>query len=323
MDGWVLSEPLKDVNSEDQPYLATAQSSLGGHEVSITHAPAAENPEFRVFLDGKMIFENGMAAPAAAWFRLCQELGYDAEGHWDLDPTLILFRQVLPLMAKGWEENVLPFGDGGLPEGVVSLASVQAAWALGVKALRERVDDPAGMLLADCFERLPLRCLTFHDDPRLRPDFVGNTLDEPYLGVFARLGTSQAQRVTLAKATLHAAGGMKWSPWRIGGDWREGDHDFLSTRSPEAILKAAGLEGALGQVPSGFQEAFQGAVDRLVGFLEPAVGAYQASIPVGIPWHRDGRTRYINRMIVGVRLGEHTVLVLDDGTEVTVMEGSS
>lgn len=318
MDGWVLSESLVDVQAEDQPYLATAKGRLGGHEVSVNVAPAAEHPEFRVFLDEKVIFESGMTAPNAAWFRLCQELGHNPEAHWDLDPSLILFHQVLPLLAQGWAENELPYEKGSCPEGVVCLGSVQAAWAVGVKSLR--ADDPAHRLVADCFERLPLRNLTFHDDPRQRPDYVGNTLDEPYLGVFARLGTSHLNRVTLSKATLHATGGMKWSPWKIGGDWREGEHDFLSTRGPDTFLKAAGLERTPGQLPGGFQEAFEAALERMLGYLEPAVEAYQAAYPMGIPWHRDQRTRYINHMIVGVRLGESTVLVLDDGTEVTIAE---
>lgn len=320
MAGWVLRESLQGVASEDHPYLATAQGRLGGHEISVHLAPAPEHPEFRVFLDGHVVFEGGMVSPGAPWVRLCQELGYDPEAHWDLDPALILFWQVLPALTQGWTENSLPYPKGGVPEGVVSLATVQAAWAQGVKALRERGGDPVSFLVAECFEGLPLRSLTFHDDPRLRPDYVGNTLDEPYMGVFARLGRSQAQRVTLAKATLHATGGMKWSPWKIGGDWKEGEHDFLSTRGPEALLKAAGI-AAPAQIPAGLREAFDAALERLVEALEPAVQAYQAAQPVGVPWHRDRRTRYLNHMIVDVRLGEPTVLVLDDGTEVRVAEG--
>ncbi len=318
LDGWVLREPLKVIQVEDHPYLGTALATLGSHEVALHDVPApAPRPDFRVFLDGELIFDLGMAAPAAAWTKLCRELGYDPEAHWDLDAALILFRQVLPEMAKDWRDHCLPYNDLGVPDGALSLATIQAAWAEALTALQERAKGPAAVLVAQCFARLPLRTLTFHDDPRQREDFVGNNLDEPYLGVFVRLGASQSSRVTLSKATLQGAGGMKWSSWRIGGDWREGVRDFLSTRDPKALLQAAGLEVP---APEGFQQAFQEGLDFMTKAIDPLVEAYWSVSPVGVPWHRDRRTRYINHMIVDVRLGEHPVLILDDGSEVAVRE---
>ncbi len=314
---WVLSEPLEARSSEDHPYLGTALAALGSREISVHYAPEPpERREFRVFLDGQTIYEQGMTFPSAAWGRLCRDLGFDPERHWDLDAALILFRQVLPAMTEGWKEHVLPYDGLGVPEGVICLASVQEAWGRGVRSLRDRAKGTASELVAECFERLPLRSLTFHDDPRDREDFVGNHLDEPFLGVFARLG-SQSQRVTLSKATLHAAGGMKWSPWQVGGDWKEGDREFRSTRDPEMLLRAAGLDRT---VPGGFREALQEGLERLTASFDPVVEEYREAQPVGVPWHRDPRTRYLNHMIVDVRLGKHPVLVLDDGTEVTVME---
>lgn len=312
---WVLTESLTRTASEDQPYLGSATGRLGGHEIALTFAPeGAGGNEVRVFLDGAVIFEPGQAGPGAPWFRACRALGFDAERHWDLDEALILFEQVLPALAAEWEEVSLP---EGLPEGLVSLRTVQGAWERGVRSLQERARGEAAEQAAACFARLPLRTLTFHDDPRQREDFVGNNLDEPFLGIFARLGPDPTRRITLSRATLHATGGMKWSPWRLGGDWKEGDRDFLATRDPGELLRAAGLEGP---VPEGFRSAVGEAVASLGKALDPAVASYQATHPVGIPWHRDPRTRYLHHTIVDVRLGSPTVLVLDDGTEVKVAE---
>ncbi|HJW08625.1 MAG TPA: hypothetical protein VJ483_03275 [Holophagaceae bacterium] len=316
MDGWVLREPLKVLKVEDQPYLGTALATLGGHEVALHDVPSpAPQPDLRVFLDGELIYDLGMAAPAAPWARLCRDLGYDPEAHWDLDAALILFQQVLPEMAKDWRDHSLPFNDLGVPEGALTLANLQDAWARAVKALRERAKGKAAELVAECFSRLPLRTLTFHDDPRQREDFVGNNLDEPYLGVFVRLGTSQSSRLTLSKATLQGAGGMKWSAWRIGGDWREGVRDFLATREPQVLLQAAGLDVA---APDGFQAAVQDGLGFLVKAIDPLVEAYWEAQPTGVAWHRDPRTRYINHMIVDVRLGDRPALILDDGSEVAL-----
>jgi hypothetical protein len=318
LDGWVLKEPLKVLKVEDHPYLGTAQAELGKHELTLHHVPApAPRPDFRVFLDGELIFDLGMDFPTAAWTRLCRDLGYDPEAHWDLDAALILFRQVLPEMVKTWQDQALPYTEAGVPEGALSLATLQAAWTKSAEALREKAKGPAAELVARCFLSLPLRTLTFHDDPRRREDFVGNSLDEPYLGVFVRLGMTQASRVTLSKATLQGTGGMKWSAWRIGGDWREGVRDFLSTRDPQALLQSAGLDV---KAPDGFQAAFQEGLDTMTRAIDPLVEAYWAAQP-GVPWHRDRRTRYINHMIVDVRLGERPVLILDDGSEVVVAEG--
>jgi hypothetical protein len=318
VDAWVLREPLKVLRSEDHPYLETALATLGRHEIALNYSPSPKD-ELRVFLDGERIFELGDAAPGEAWFRLCQELGFDAEAHWDLDPALILFQQVLPRMARGWHEAPLPYGENEAPEGVISLAKLKGVWSDALDALRQRTHgDPLADLAISCFERLPLRAVVFHDDHRKRTDYMGNGLDEPFLGVFLRLGASPARRVTVAKATLMGAGGLKWSPWRSGGDWREDGRDFLATRGPEFFLRASGLGE---HPPTGFRDAFDHALAFLTRALDPVVEAYRNAYPAPIPWHRDAQARFLNHSIVQSRIeGGQTVLTLDDGTELVVSE---
>ena len=110
-------------SSKDDPYLKTATGTLGAHSLEAHCSTAPEAPlDFRVFLDGMLVFEPGMATPDVLWYRCAQELGYHAEDHWDLDPALILFHQALPLLAQGWGEGSLPFNELGVPDGVVCLA---------------------------------------------------------------------------------------------------------------------------------------------------------------------------------------------------------
>lgn len=317
-NAWVLREPLKILRSEDHPYLETALAVLGRHEIALNYSPAPKE-ELRIFLDGERIFDLGEASPAEPWFRVCQELGFDAEAHWDLDPTLILFHQVLPRMAEGWHEAPLPYSEEGVPEGVVSLAKLKQVWDEGLEVLRQRTHgEPMAELAVACFERLPLRAVVFHDDHRKRTDYMGNGLDEPFLGVFLRLGASNARRVTVAKATLMGAGGLKWSPWRPGGDWKEDGRDFLATRGAESFLRASGLGE---HPPAGFREAFDHALEVLTRGLDPVVEAYRNAYPATIPWHRDKDTRYLQRNIIQSRKeGGQTVLTLDDGTELVVVE---
>lgn len=322
-DGWVLREPLRLLNSEDHPYLETALATLGRHELALSFSAAREqDPELKLFLDGRLVFELGMTSPDRAWFELCRELGYDPRLHWDWDPALILFRQVMPAMARDWHEHPLPFNPLGIPDGVVCLATLQEAFEARVQLLRKRVNQhpsPAHEAVAACFERLPLRAVIFHDDPQRRVDFVGNPVDEPYMGVFLYLGERRETAALISRATLHATGGMKWSPWLTGGDWVNGGREFVMTQGPASFLRAANLPD---QRPEGFFEAFKKDLAFLCQGLEPLVEVYREGYPAGIPWHRDPRTRYLNRMIVDVRMGEHPVLVLDDGSEVTVMESS-
>jgi len=318
---WPWPEPLKVLKSRSGPYLKTAEGTLGPHTLSLHCSSAPETPlEFRVFLDGHLVFEQGEATPALAWYQLCEDLGYRAEDHWDLDPALILFHQALPILAQGWEEPGLPRNDLGLPEGVVCLATVRAAWDKATQALPEDRDgDPAKdalNLVAACFKALPLRAVVFHDDPARRKDHVGTAMDAPLLGIFVQLGRGPQDRVTLAKATLNASGGQKWSPWEPGGAWRAEGREFKATQGPTEYLKAAGLQGPL---PPGFPALFQEALEALAQALEPVVETYRLGYPAGIHWHRDVSARYLNQTITNVRLvGGRPVLTLEDGTEVVV-----
>lgn len=315
---WVLREDLKLLKSEDHPYLETALATLGRHEIALHYVPAPV-AQLRVFLDGAQVFELGDSSPAESWYRVCQELGYDAEAHWDMDPALILFAQVLPRMAKEWHEAPLPWMGEGVPEGVVSLAKVKGAWAEALEGLRRlAAGDPLADLAASCFERLPLRAVVFHDDQRRRLDYMGNGLDDPFLGVFLRLGVGQARRVTIAKATLMGAGGLKWSHWRPGGDWQDEGREFTATCGPEAFLAAAGLGE---HPPVGFRGAFDQALDTLTHAIDPVIETYRKAYPGPIPWHRDQENRYVNHAIVKSRSQDgETILTLDDGTELVVMD---
>jgi len=312
---WILNEPLTILATGDVPYLGTALGRLGGHELMV-HC-ASEPPDLRVFLDGRLVYEVGMPTPGGAWFKACRELGYHPEAHWDLDPALILFRQVLPVLAEGWRENRLPFEGNGVPEDVVCLASVQAAWEAGVEAVGERMQGvPGGQLVADCFDGLPLRAVVLHDDPARREDFVGTGVDEPLMGIFLHLGGSRSRRVTLAKASVVGTGGLRWCPWELGGDWTEDGREFHATLRPEAFLWAAGLSR---EAPPGFAAAFLDGLKVVLGMVEPVVEAYRATFPTGVVWHRDPLARYLNHMIVDVRMADgRALLILDDGTDIEV-----
>jgi len=312
---WVLRTDLKVLNSLDDPYLMTGLGSLGGRELMVHHAPdAGQGAEFRVFLEGGVVYELGMAAPAEPWFRVCREEGYEPERHWDLDPALILFRQVVPALAGNWREQPLPYGPLGVPEGVVCLASVQAAWNKGVALLPER--DEGERQVAACLRELPLRAVVFHDDPGRREDFLGTGVDDPLLGVFVHFGRSRDRRVTLSKATLNGTGGLRWSPWAAGGEWREEGRAWAGTQGAGAFRAAAGLGGP---PCAGFEAAFTLALTGLIRDLDEAVEACRQACPAPIPWHRDPLTRYLNHMIVDVRVKrDRAFLVLDDGSEVRV-----
>ena len=320
---WSWDEPLTVLESVDGPYLKTASGTIGVHPVAVHCSSAPETPfEFRVFLDGKLVFEQGMTTPEAGWYQLCQDLGYRAGEHWDLDPALILFHQALPVLTRGWKEPALPLDDLGLPEGVVCLATVQAAWSKAVAGGREDPDgDPdraAADLVAACFKALPLRAVVFHDDPGQREDHVGTALDDPLLGVFLHLGRSRRRRVTLAKATQNATGGLKWSAWEPGGDWTAEGREFTATQGPAEFLRAGNLGDA---VPSGFGELFRAQVDALGRLMDPVLEAYRHAYPAGIVWHRDAGAGFLNRMVVEVRTeAGRPVPVLDDGSEVVVAE---
>jgi hypothetical protein len=135
--------------------------------------------------------------------------------------------------------------------------------------------------------------------------------------MFLHLGPSRDAQVTVSKATLNATGGLRWSPWTAGGEWREEGREWRATLGAEAFLRAAGLQP--GPLPGGLTEAFHHSLAQLTGALDPLLEAYRQTYPAAIPWHRDPLTRYLQRMIVAAR-HEHgrLLLVLDDGSEIVV-----
>lgn len=318
---WTLNQPLKVMSSEDHPYLETALGTLGKHELAVHLAPGDPAQgvagEFRIFLDGSEVFELGDATPGQPWFQLCRELGYLPDTHWDWDPALILFQQVIPTLARGWHEVALPYTDAGVPEGVVCLGNLRRTWGERIHLLRSSKAGGAERLVAELFQRLPLRAVILHDDPDRRVDFVGNPMDAPYLGEFLHLGVDKAQAVFVSRVTLQGTGGMRWSPWLPGGAWRGEGREFAATQGPSTFLKAAGLDEPF---PEGFVGLFKTTLENLCTHLEPFVEAYRESYPAGVTWHRDPKDRYLERTIVDVRIGKDTILILDDGSEVMVAE---
>jgi hypothetical protein len=172
--------------------------------------------------------------------------------------------------------------------------------------------------MALVFGKLPLRAVILHDDPESRLDFVGNPLDAPYMGEFLYLGEQRDQAVVLSRMTFSGTGGMRWSPWLPGGEWSEQGREFAATQGAKDFLRAAGLPQVM---PEGFENAFKRTAENLGRFMEPLVEAYLETCATGIPWHRDPKNRYVNHMVVQVRMEEgQTILVLDDGSELLVME---
>ncbi len=158
MDGrWILNQPLNVQSSEDHPYLGIGLGTLGAHEV-VAHL---QNPggQLRVFLDGEEVYAPGDPSPRRSWFNLCREMGYRAEEHWDWDPALILFRQVVPALSRAWEEAELPYGPAGVPEGVLCLGTLRMALEVWASHLHSDDDDPASALVARTFQHLPLRAV--------------------------------------------------------------------------------------------------------------------------------------------------------------------
>ena len=174
LDAWILGAPLKVLRQEDHPYRETTLATLGRHELGLSRRQStAAPPGCEIFLDGRSIYLPGAPAPDRAWFDLCRELGYEPVHHWDWDPALILFQQVLPALAADWHEPPLNLNAHGLPEGVLSLASLRQTFAEAVSDLRQDSLGPVGAKVAETFEWLPLRAVVFHDDAQLPLDFEG------------------------------------------------------------------------------------------------------------------------------------------------------
>jgi hypothetical protein len=305
LDAWILGAPLKVLRREDHPYRETTLATLGRHELGLSRrqTPAAQ-PGCEIFLDGRSIFLPGAPAPDRAWFDLCRELGYEPAHHWDWDPALILFQQVLPALAADWHEPPLDLDAQGLPEGVLSLAGLRQVFAEAVSGLRRDGLGPVGAKVAETFEWLPLRAVVFHDDAQLPLDFEGSG---PCGRVSLWLGIHRDRAVALDGPAPAGPGQRRWVP---GGS---------ETLPPaRAFLTAAGLDP---EPPKGFESAFEAALHHLCHQLEGPLDAYRRTYPVGIPWHRDRRERLLGRTIVDVRAGDPPMLLLDDGTEVALNPG--
>ncbi len=319
---WILHEPLVLLDSEDHPYLESARGKIGVHEVAVHLAGDWRRqeyyPEFRVFLDGTRIFEWGDPSPSEDWFALCHQLGYKPHQHWDWDPALILFQQVIPALAIHWHHVPLPYGPAGVPEDVTCLATLRTSLADWVARLQRTNQNPSDELMALLFEKLPLRSVILHDDPESRMDFVGNPLDAPYMGEFLYLGEHRATAAVLSRMTFSGTGGMRWSPWLAGGEWSQQGREFTATQSAKHFLRAASLPDSM---PEGFEQAFKRTLESLGRFMEPLVEAYLETYTTGIAWHRDPSTRYVNHMVVVARREQgQTILVLDDGSELLVRD---
>lgn len=302
LDAWILGAPLKVLRREDHPYHETTLATLGRHELGLCRrqSPSA-HPGCEIFLDGRSIYLPGAPAPASPWFDLCRELGYEPAHHWDWDPALILFQQVVPVLAADWHEPPLSLDAQGLPEGVLSLAGLRQTFAEAVADLRRQHSGPVGAKVAETFEWLPLRAVVFHDDAQLPLDFEG-------LGPCGRvslwLGIHRDRAVVLDGPAPAAGVNRRWVPEGHGEATPAG-----------AFLRAAGLDP---DPPKGFELAFEAALHRLCRRLEGPLDAYRRTYPVGIPWHRDPRERLLGRTIVDLRPGDPPMLVLDDGTEVAL-----
>ncbi len=301
LDAWILGAPLKVLRQEDHPYHETTLATLGRHELGLSRRETRQGPSCEIFLDGRSIFLPGSAAPARAWFDLCRELGYEPARHWDWDPALILFQQVVPALAADWHEPPLILSAQGLPEGVLSLADLRQTFAEAVSGLRREHLGPVDAKVAETFEWLPLRAVVFHDDAQLPLDFEGTG---PCGRVSLWLGIHRDRPVVLQGQSPTGSGSRRWVIEDLGDQ-----------PPAEALLLAAGLDP---EPPKGFDVALQSALGWLCHWLEDPLDAYRRTYPVGIPWHHGHRERLLGRTIVDVRAGDPARLILDDGTEVAV-----
>ena len=300
MDAWILGAPLKVLRQEDHPYHEATLATLGRHELGLCRKEAAAGPSCELFLDGRSTFMPGSAAPGRAWFDLCRELGYDPARHWDWDPALILFQQVIPALAADWHEPPMVFNALGLPEGVLSLAGLRQTFAEAVAGIRREQAGPVGAKVAETFEWLPLRAVVFHDDAQLPLDFEGTG---PCGRVSLWLGIHPERPVVIAGQ----------SPSRAPHQWVV--KDLGNRDASEAFLLAAGLDPA---PPKGFDYALLSALERLCHWMEGPLDAYRRTYPVGISWHHGRRERLLGRTIVDLRAGDPPMLILDDGTELAI-----
>lgn len=301
MDAWILGAPLKVLRQEDHPYHETTLATLGRHELILSRRETPQGLGCEIFLDGRSIFLPGATAPGRAWFDLCRELGYEPARHWDWDPALVLFQQVVPALASDWHEPALPLDALGMPEGVLSLAGLRQTFAEAVAKLRRKHPGLVAEKVAETFEWLPLRAVVFHDDAQLPLDFEGIG---PCGRVSLWLGIHRERPVVIEGQSPTGPAPRSWTAEGQGG------------RLPsEAFLMAAGLDP---EPPKGFEAALQSTLEQLCHRMEEPLDAYRRTYPVGISWHHHGRERLLGRTIVDVRASNPPMLILDDGTEIAL-----
>jgi hypothetical protein len=300
MDAWILGAPLKVLQQEDHPYHETTLATLGRHELGLCRKETAAGPSCELFLDGRSIFLPGSAAPGRAWFEVCRELGYEPASHWDWDPALILFQQVVPALAADWHEPPMVLNAQGLPDGVLSLAGLRQTFAEAVAGLRRQRLGPVEAKVVETFEWLPLRAVVFHDDAQLPLDFEGSG---PCGRVSLWLGIHHDRPVIIGGQSP-APAARRWVAEELG-----------SRPITEAFLQAAGLDP---ESPKGFEGALHSALEHLCHWMEEPLDAYRRTYPVGISWHHGRRERWRGRTIVDVRSGDPPMLILDDGTEIAI-----
>lgn len=301
LDAWILGAPLKVLRQEDHPYRETTLATLGRHELGLSRRDTLHGPSCEFFLDGRSIFLPGAAAPSRAWFDLCRELGYEPARHWDWDPTLILFHQVVPALAADWHEPPLALDAQGLPDGVLSLAGLRQTFAEAVAGLRQEHLGPVAAKVAETFEWLPLRAVVFHDDAQLPLDFEGTG---PCGRVSLWLGIHRDRPVVLEGQSPAGPVPRRWVSEGLG-----------DCPSSVVFLRAAGLDP---EPPKGFESILQSALGQLCRWMEGPLDAYRRTYPVGISWHHGRRERLLGRTIVDIRSGDPSMLILDDGTEVAI-----
>ncbi len=312
----MLDLPFQVQVMQDHPYLESSRATLGRHELKAYVLDNGDQKTLRVLLDGTLIYKSGDVMPSVDWFSLCREGGYRPRFDWDCDPVTILFQGVLPAMAEKWTEFPLPYKEDGFPEGVDSLATLQQVHAAFVARLNEASARGAEAQIAKMFARLPLRAVVLHDHPEQRVDYLGNALDEAYVGIDLILGNKPDAPVRLGKVSLSSTGGMRWSPWLTGGCWANEGREFVAGETVTDFLRASGLQV---EPMTGFEQAFDILIDNYAAFMNEVVERYLSVYPATIPWHHDLENQYELRSVVKTeQAGQGLVLTFDNGLKAFV-----
>jgi hypothetical protein len=286
----MLDLPFQPQTMEAHSYLECSRATLGGHELEANLMESGGQKILRVVLDGALIYTSGDTMPSVEWFDLCREGGYSPRFDWDRDPVTILFRGVLPAMIGNWTEPALLFKQDGLPEGVESLATLQKAHLAFTSRDGEVSERGAAAQIAKMFARLPLRAVALHDRPEQRACYLGNALDESYIGIDLIFGSRLDFPVRLGKVSLFSMGNMRWSPWRTGGRWANNGREFIAEQNVSDFLRASGL---LVEPMVGFEEAFDTFIQNYAAFMNEFVERYLTVYPASIPWNHGRGSHYL------------------------------